>query len=90
LKLEALRIEAQSREADLVPAVIIVDTAPEEIERMGSWTLTEVRDAASSRGVCFFYLSPEDEFFDNPEGFGPPQRDLASGQDHRHLPASDE
>jgi hypothetical protein len=90
MKLDALREEAQAREADFIPVVIVVDTAPEEVERMGSWTLTEVRDAASSRGVCFFYLSPEDGFFDIPEAFVLPQRDLASGQDDRQLPASDE
>lgn len=67
-KLDALRIEARAREADCVPAVIIVDTAPEEIERMRSYALREARDAASSFGVCFFYLSPEDEFVDIPEG----------------------
>jgi hypothetical protein len=66
LKLDALRLEAQAREADFIPAVIIVDTAPDEVERMGSWALEEARDAASSHGVCFFYLSPEDEFFDCP------------------------
>lgn len=65
-KLDALRQEAQAREADCVPAVIVIDTAPDETERMGSWALEEARDAASSCGVCFFYLSPEDEFFDVP------------------------
>ncbi len=67
LKLDALREEARARESDCVPAVIIVDTAPEEIERMRSYGLKEARDAASKFGVCFFYLSPEDEFFDIPQ-----------------------
>ncbi len=67
MKLDALREEAQAREADCVPAIIIIDTAPEEVERMRSYALREARDAASSCGVCFFYLSPEDEFFDIPE-----------------------
>jgi hypothetical protein len=65
-KLDALRLEARAREADLVPAVIIVDTAPEEVERMGSWALEESRNLASSHCVYFFYLSPEDEFIDGP------------------------
>jgi len=66
-KLDALRIEARARKADCVPAVIIIDTAPEEIERMRGYALREARDAASTFGVCFFYLSPEEEFFDIPE-----------------------
>lgn len=67
LKLDALREEAQAREAGCVTAVIVVDTAPEEIERTRSYALREARDAASNCGVCFFYLSPEDAFFDIPE-----------------------
>jgi hypothetical protein len=66
LKLDALREEAQAREADFIPVVIVVDTAPDEIERMRHWALREARDTASSHDVCFFYLSPEDEFFDVP------------------------
>lgn len=66
LKLAALREEAQARGSDCVPAVIVVDTAPEEIERMRSYGLKETRDAAFESDVCFFYLSPEDEFFDVP------------------------
>lgn len=67
LKLDALREEARARESDCVPAVIIVDTAPEETKRMRSHALKEARDAAFSYSVCFFYLSLEDEFFDIPE-----------------------
>ena len=67
LKLDALRLEARACEAAFVPAVIIVDTAPDKTERMGSWALKEAREVASSRGVCLFYLSPEDEFFDVPK-----------------------
>lgn len=67
LKLDALREEARAREADCVPAVVIVDTAPDEIERMRSYALREARDAASSFDVCFFYLSPGEGFFDIPE-----------------------
>jgi len=53
LKLDALREETQAREADLIPVVIVVDTAPDEIERMGGWALEEAREEASIRGVCF-------------------------------------
>lgn len=67
LKLYALREEARTRGSDCVPAVIIVDTAPEEVERMRSYRLGKARDAASESGVCFFYLSPDDEFFDIPQ-----------------------
>lgn len=71
LKLDALRLESRACDAAFVPAVIIVDTAPDEIERMGSWALEEAREVASSYAVCFFYLSPEDEFFDVPEEIQP-------------------
>lgn len=66
LKLDALREEARAREADFIPVVIVVDTAPDKIERMRDRALQEARDAASSHGVHFYYLSPEDEFFDGP------------------------
>ncbi len=90
LKLDALREEAQAREADFIPVVIVVDTAPDKIERIRDRALQDARDTAYRHGVCFLYLSPEEEFFDIPEKPGPPQRDLASDQDHRPLPASDE
>ena len=90
LKLDALREKAQAREADFIPVVIVVDTAPDKVERMRGWALREARDAASSNGVPFFYLSPEDQFLDVPEEFGPPQQDRASDQDHGRLPANDE
>jgi hypothetical protein len=67
LKLDALRVEARAREADFIPVVVVVDTAPEKVERMRSEALREAREVASSRGVCLFYLSPEDEFFDVPK-----------------------
>lgn len=66
LKLNALLEEAQAREADFIPVVIVVDTAPDEIERMRDSALQKAKDAASSHGVCFLYVSPEDEFFDVP------------------------
>jgi hypothetical protein len=47
--------------------IIVVDTAPDEIEQMGSWALEEAKGLASSRGVGFFYLSPVDELFDVPK-----------------------
>ena len=61
-KLEALRTEAHHNEGpDLVPAVVVVDTAPEAKERMTPEARHEVESAARERGVCLFYVSPSDE-----------------------------
>lgn len=61
-KLEALRIEALRKGgSDVLPAVVVVDTAPEARERMTAEARGEVEAVARERGVCLFYVSPTDE-----------------------------
>lgn len=66
LKLDALRLEARHREADVLPAVIVFGTAPDPVERMRGEAVDAARSVAEERGVCFFYLSPEEEFCATP------------------------
>ena len=62
LKLEALRTEALHREdSDMLPAIVVIDTAPEANERMTPYSRHKVEAAARERGVCLFYVSPSDE-----------------------------
>lgn len=69
LKLEALRTEVLHRGgSDMLPAVVVVDTAPEANERMTPWSRQEVEAAARERGVCLFYVSPSDESVILPDG----------------------
>lgn len=62
LKLDALRREARHREADVLPVMIVFDTAPDLAERMRRAAVDAARSAAGDRGMCFFYLSQEEEF----------------------------
>lgn len=62
LKLDAHRLEAQHRESNFLPAVMVVDTAPDPVERMRGEAVDAARSAAEERGICFFYLSGEEEF----------------------------
>ncbi len=62
LKLEALRLEALHKGgADVLGAVVVVDTAPEEKERMTPEARIKTEAAARERGVCLFYVSPSEE-----------------------------
>jgi len=62
LKVDALREEALHRGgSDLLPVVVVIDTAPEANERMTSYSRREVEAAAREQGVCLFYVSPSDE-----------------------------
>jgi hypothetical protein len=62
LKLEALRVEALHRGgSDMLPVVVVVDTAPEANERMTPYARQEIEAAARERGVHLFYVSPSDE-----------------------------
>lgn len=63
LKLEAHRVEVRHRESDFLPAVAVIDTAPDPAERMRSEAVDAARSAAEERDVCFFYLSQEEEFY---------------------------
>ena len=62
LKLDALRLEARHREVDVLPAMIVFDTAPDLVEQMRKEAVDAARSAAEERNVCFFYLSREEEF----------------------------
>jgi len=67
-KLDALRTEATNkRGSDVVPAVVVVDTAPEARERMTPEARGEVEAAAREHMVCFFYLSPSEELMTLPD-----------------------
>jgi hypothetical protein len=59
-KLDALRQEVRLRDASVVPVMLVVDTAPEEDERMIPASLDEVCEFAKSSGIALFYLSPDD------------------------------
>ena len=61
LKLDALRNEARHRGSDVLPAVVVVDTAPEERERMAPWSRRAAEGAAREHRVCFYYVSPTDQ-----------------------------
>lgn len=58
LKLDALRQEARHRGANMLPAVITVDTAPEARERMTIEAYSEAQAAAREHRVCLFYVCP--------------------------------
>jgi hypothetical protein len=61
-KLDALRTEASHKGgSEVLPAVVVVDTAPEANERMASYARQEVKAAAREHGVGLFYVSPSDE-----------------------------
>ncbi len=59
-KAAALRTEARYRGQDLVPAMVVVDTAPYEWERLTTYGRREVDKLAEKLGVCLFYVGPED------------------------------
>ncbi|WP_321505663.1 hypothetical protein [uncultured Methanoregula sp.] len=59
-KLEALRQEIRLRDASVVPVMLIIDTAPDEEERMVPESLDQVCDFAKSVDVGLFYLSPSE------------------------------
>lgn len=78
LKLEAHRIEARHREADFIPVVMVIDTAPERAERMTRQEAVEAAKSASEeREICFFYLSQDDDFYTIPDAPDPQLRNKA-------------
>ena len=55
-------VEVLHREgSDMIPAVVVINTAPEANERMTSYSRHEVEAAAREREVCLFYVSPSEE-----------------------------
>ena len=61
LKLEAFRNEARRRSTNFVPTMVVLDTAPNEKERMTKKSLQFVLDEAEEHNVGLFYLSPNTE-----------------------------
>jgi hypothetical protein len=61
VKLEALGIEARHRGSDVLGAVVVIDTALEENERMTPEARRATEAAARGREVCLFYVSPTQE-----------------------------
>lgn len=57
-KLDALRQEVRYWESDIVPVMLVLDTAPLLEERMNTDSLEEVRDRARQLDVRFFYCGP--------------------------------
>lgn len=56
-KLNAHREEARHRSVLFVPVMMVVDTAPEKVERMTELALTECQNAAREAQVGFLYVS---------------------------------
>lgn len=67
VKLEALGIEARHKGCEVLGAVVVVDTAPEERERVTPEARRAAEAAARERGICLLYLSPSDESVILPE-----------------------
>ena len=61
-KLAAHREEARHRGADMLPVMLVVDTAPLPEERMKPWAIEAAREAAKRHGVELYYLSPTTSF----------------------------
>ncbi len=83
LKLDALRTEARHRGSDLLPAVVIVDTAPEEGERMTPGGRRAAEDAALEREVYLFYVSPTEQVTVPPAAQSTPRRDRGQTKPQR-------
>lgn len=62
-KLAAHREEVQARGADVLPIMLIIDSAPLEKERMTEYALQKSQDLAEKMGVGFIYVSQNHEIF---------------------------
>ncbi len=58
LKLEAFRKEAQRRGSNVVPTMVVIDTAPDENEQMTDDSIEVILDEAKKHNVGLFYVSP--------------------------------
>jgi hypothetical protein len=56
-KLAAHREEVRFRGADMLPIMLVIDTAPDLAERMSEWSLQASLEAARRMEVAFLYLS---------------------------------
>jgi hypothetical protein len=57
-KLDALRQEVRYWESDMIPVMLVLDTAPLQEERMVKYSLEEVQDHARQLDVRLFYCGP--------------------------------
>lgn len=57
-KLAAHREEVVARGADVLPVMLVIDSAPLEQERMTANALAKSKELADSLGVVFMYTSP--------------------------------
>lgn len=62
-KLAAHREEAMGKEADMFPVMLVIDSAPDEIERMTESALKKSQDLAKELSVGFLYVSPTNEVY---------------------------
>lgn len=62
LKLQAHRQEAQARNHDFIPVMMVIDTAPSLQERMTQESFAGSQSAAREAGVEFFYVSQDRDF----------------------------
>lgn len=58
-KLDAFRDELKYRGTEMVPVMLVIDTAKDAAERMTEYSLNEVRDRALDLDVPFFYCGPD-------------------------------
>jgi len=62
-KLAAHREEVKAKGADMLPIMLVVDSAPKQKERMTEYALEQSQDLAMKLGVGFLYLSPTNEIY---------------------------
>jgi len=62
-KLAAHREEVRARGADMLPIMLVVDSAPTEKERMTKYALEQSQDLAMELGVGFLYVSPANDIY---------------------------
>jgi hypothetical protein len=62
LKLQALRQQAQARNHDFIPVMMVIDKAPIVEERMTQESLAGLQLAAREAGVEYFCVSQDRQF----------------------------
>lgn len=62
-KLAAHRQEAKARKADMLPIMLVIDSAPKDRERMTDQALAQSEKLAEELGVGFLYVSPNHEIY---------------------------
>ena len=62
-KLAAHREEAACRGNDMLPVMLVIDSAPLEQERMTPLALVKAKELADELDVAFMYVSPEEELY---------------------------